>query len=427
MRRALPRKIDAFGIFPGRSSSFGILLAWLGSSGSIHVTSSPGGNSNASWNLAWKSDRISEEQILCDLPVSPFAFFQKLSNSDTNSYAAHLGLKVTPIESLAMYEMLGSMEVYTSHSICKTVSIEQGLETITVQQGTAYLHIEEHEHALSIYIPKSQNRRQVCLAAYLPIALLKHFDVPNFKLGSGLGNIITAPKLSMVDDLLKFAGIIEVQGIVRPDVEEFSDEESCVSEDETLIADEGFAEDRPASHGRTVHSSSSHSRTNLPIRSAPNFSFGTTIPPAAIFNTASVTLERNSSYKLLLEAITAQAEMIKSDDMPEKGSYAVVVVPTPLGLDTSFAVGSDIIGEREFKIGVAGELFVSLITNWTISTHLTCGRFSIISNQYFLDSTIHVGKAQSATGFPFTISIMTFLAGLEERLQILFTRTATAS
>lgn len=79
----------------------------------------------------------------------------------------------------------------------------------------------------------------------------------------------------------------------------------------------------------------------------------------------SPSLERRNHYKQLLEALTEQADTVTFNDLPLEGNQATVDMPTSLKLDVSFAVGSEMFGEREFKIGAAGELFISLITGCT--------------------------------------------------------------
>jgi hypothetical protein len=286
----------------------------------------------------------------------------KLTETDNHRYAAHLGLKNSLTGAFAMYEIIQTMDVYVSDSIFKSVSIDQGSETVIVQQDTAYLHIEEFEAKLRIYVPKSKKRRLVCFSRHLPIAILKRFDVSNFSRGSELGSIITAPSLFAVDELLSFAGIIEVAGIERPEVEEDSDDESCTSEDGNLASDAENISEPQTSHQNAGYFSP-RDRINVVVGDNPFLSPGTITPATTIFSGSPSPLERRNLYKQLLEAVTAQAETLTVGALPLVGNYVVVEAPASRGLITSLAVSSDVIGEREFKIGAAGELFVSKALN----------------------------------------------------------------
>ncbi|KAE9964487.1 hypothetical protein EG328_010419 [Venturia inaequalis] len=228
-------------------------------------------------------------------------------------YAAHLGLDHSSNGPLAMFETLQSMDVYVSESIPSLLSIEQDDNIFTSQQDTGYLHIEESDGKLRVYVLKDKKRRRVCLVRHLAIALLKHFGVPNLADGTFLGSILVAGSIFEVDELLKCAGIIEVQGIERPDVKEVSDDESCASDDDHA---------------------SSHATNSGEIVGRPDL------------------------YKRLLEALTAQAEDLVLEGLPLKNCFAVARIPTSQGLSTCLALGSNFNDERNFKVGAAGELFM---------------------------------------------------------------------
>lgn len=229
------------------------------------------------------------------------------------------------------------MDVYVSESIVSLLSLEQGDEVITVEQETGYLHIEEVEGKLNVYIPKNKKSRRVCFAQILPIALLKHFGVPNLANGTNLGNILVVGSLFEVDQLLRCTGIIEVEGIERPDVEDVSDDESCASDD---------------GH------SSSRAFTSV-VTSNRSYSSPGHITPASTFSGETSIKEWPELYKQLLDALTAQAEAVAADGLPTKDTYGIAKTPASHGLATALAVASNVEGEQNFKKGAAGELFVS--------------------------------------------------------------------
>lgn len=112
------------------------------------------------------------------------------------------------------------MDVFVSTNIVSLLSIEQDDDIVIVEREIGYLHVKEIKGKLNIYVPKSKKRRRACLAQHLPIALLKHFGVLNLTNGTNPCNILAAGSLFEVDWLPECTGIIEIQGIERPDVEE---------------------------------------------------------------------------------------------------------------------------------------------------------------------------------------------------------------
>jgi hypothetical protein len=96
-----------------------------------------------------------------------------------------------------------------------------------------------NDNKLNLYVPKSKQRRQVCLSRQLPIMLLKHLGVENSTGGREMGPIITASSLFVVDELLEDAGIIELDRIEgrKRTVDESSssnDEEDPANDPQTL-------------------------------------------------------------------------------------------------------------------------------------------------------------------------------------------------
>jgi hypothetical protein len=257
------------------------------------------------------------------------------------------------------------MNVYVSDSIFKAVSIKQDDETTMVQGGAAYLHLEQTGDKLNLYVPKSKRRLQVCLSSHLPMTLLKHLGVQNPLSGAALGSILTATNLFVVDELLQHAGIIEVEGIERPEDE--SGYESSSSETEEIPAETVNILSRGTALDATEYFSPrtpSHSNVGDLSYSVTPDPF---TPATSIFSGSPTPPERLDLYKQLLEAVTQQAESLV--DLPRVGQVTTTPMSEFPGLDASLAVSSPIDREREFKIGAAGELFVSQIWN-----HNKCSR-----------------------------------------------------
>jgi hypothetical protein len=73
----------------------------------------------------------------------------------------------------------------------------------------------------------------------------------------------------------------------------------------------------------------------------------------------SVTPEQPDLYKQLLDVVILQAE--DTSDLPNAKETIASRLPAVFGIDTWLASSSSHDGEGKFKIGAAGELFVSLL------------------------------------------------------------------
>jgi hypothetical protein len=113
--------------------------------------------------------------------------------------------------------MLENLDVYLSDSISKVITIRQNGSVVVAPRDIAYFHLEEQDGRLRLYIPKDRKRHHVCFTYTLPRMLLKHLGASSDGSGVELGAIITAPSLLDVDALLEEAGIIELEGVERPD------------------------------------------------------------------------------------------------------------------------------------------------------------------------------------------------------------------
>ncbi|KAF2810106.1 uncharacterized protein BDZ99DRAFT_442610 [Mytilinidion resinicola] len=352
-------------------------------------------------------------------------------------YAAHLGSKTARENAVSMHRTLHNMDVYVSDAISKSVSIDQNDVTVTVPQATAYFHLDQQEGKLKLYVPQSKNQQRLCLSRELPISLLQHFGVPKDANGAELGSIITESSLFVINGLLEQAGIIEVGGITRPEDE--SEDESSSSG--TANTPRGTSpargppestEARAASRSVTISTPGSASQTQVPglstgsRASTPSETVGTprstsqtrssrhgtepeasSTPPLQTSTTQdsyptpnSIAFDRSPSpperpdlYRELLDAVVELAESLHR--LPRKGQTFRDPLPRnpTIGVDTSLAVHSSITGEREFKIGAAGELFVFELLkglglpNFTLANWQSTIRHRVAVHERYYDLT----------------------------------------
>ncbi|KAF2808268.1 uncharacterized protein BDZ99DRAFT_50741 [Mytilinidion resinicola] len=288
-------------------------------------------------------------------------------------YAAHLGSKKVKNNALAVHRTLQNMDVYVSDGISKSVSVRQNGRSVTIPQESAYFHLDQQDDKLKLYIPQSKKHQQVCLSRQLPITLLKHFGVTSALSGQALGSIMTALNLFVVDEILEEDGIIEIEGIERPE----DDRELEASDSETTRIPASTSQMRaspfrstdpetsnipvitsqagsPGQSARVLTPSTPPPRTGI----SPDLflSPGISTPGTSTFDGLPSSPERPHLYRELLDAVIRQAEGLSN--LPMKGRTIEAPMAANWGFDTLSAVSSHIPGEKEFKIGAAGELFV---------------------------------------------------------------------
>jgi hypothetical protein len=198
---------------------------------------------------------------------------------------------------------------------------------------------------------------------------------------------MTALNLFVVDAILEEDGIIEIEGIERPEDDselEASDSETTDISASTLPMGASPFRSRdsetsnipvitsqagsPGQSARVLTPSTPPPRTGI----SPDFflSPGTSTPATSTFDGLPSSPERPHLYRELLDAVIRQAEGLSN--LPMKGRTIEAPMAANWGFDTSYAVSSHIPGEKEFKIGAAGELFVSIsqFKPATYSSHL---------------------------------------------------------
>ncbi|KAF7906551.1 hypothetical protein EAF00_000830 [Botryotinia globosa] len=246
-------------------------------------------------------------------------------------YAAHYGSN----NSRSAYDLLQTLEVFTSESITKQVSITQNKKIISVKVHTAwFLHIAQDNNQLKLYVPKEQRQREVCLSRQLPIELLKHLGVPNFRKGAKLGSVIRATSSDAIDSILDSDGIIDVPGIFRPD-------EFCEASHQVTLLEPHYRDEPSTEHH--------HVRAQLIDSSLRTLATPGTHPPE-------IPPERPDLFNELLDAVIKQARSVHG--IPAVDNVLIAALSTNARIDTSLAVGSNVAGESLFRIGVAGELFM---------------------------------------------------------------------
>lgn len=274
--------------------------------------------------------------------------------------------------------------MYSSERISKVLTIKQGNSLYSVPQETAFCHIEDTAGELKLYIPRDPKDKFICLSSILPNMLLKHLGAVHNGLGSGLGAIIQAPDLDVVDFLLEDAGIIPIPGVTRPQEDENiggASEQACdaTSEQEIEIVNIesashllrtdvrgenqeciGLAPYTPRRNPSQERDIDETSSSVTPGPDTPSSQSELADQYGILLDgTPSSPTELADQYGILLDDIMEVAQSLGTLS-PEDGALRFNSLEDGLSTaQVSFALSSPIQGEREFKTGAAGELFVS--------------------------------------------------------------------
>jgi hypothetical protein len=257
-------------------------------------------------------------------------------------------MKKTGEESVLAYRKLQQISVHVSDGILKTVSVQQDRKTVEVPRESAYIHLDSQEDNLNLFVPKDQHRRQVCLHRQLPKTLLKYLGAANIYAYERFGAIITAPTLVLVDEFLEHDGIIEIEGIQRS------------MEDEEYDSDASSSQRSSPQHQNAPEYLNTSTRLS-DLHSINSFRSRGFTPPSSVARSIPVTPERPDLYEQLLDTVIRQAKDISA--LPNVKENIVSSLPPIFGFNTRLAIRSPSDDEEKFKIGAAGELFVSLLAH----------------------------------------------------------------
>jgi len=242
----------------------------------------------------------------------------------------------------------------TSDKLSRTVTIKQGRRIVTLPTATAFFHLEVTDGHLKLCIPKDVERQQVCLFRQLPIGLLEHFGARAENRGVELGAIITARSLFVVDTILDQDGVIEIEGVYRPETVWTEPTLPTPSiEIDVAISATRAAVRQPSLH-RTEHY---FNESSWPGNRSEND-----------FDEEPIDrIDRPDLFKQLISFVVEQANLIEG--LPMKGLHVLASRSSESVFDHGLAVDIDIHGRALRRIGAVGELFVSVI--WSVLTSIS--------------------------------------------------------
>lgn len=233
--------------------------------------------------------------------------------------------------------------------------IIQNSQKYVVERQKANFHLDDADEGLHLYVPKNKRDREVSYFRQLPRRLLQFLAISDQTAEAVVGNIVNSSRLSVVDEILADAGVIEVPGIDRPPELDPDDaptsDEGALTPAETASTTSDQTPERPSvSPEKSYVTASSTFGSREPFLAVACRSIHVARSPSP----APILPPENKYASLLNRVITAAAGMV----LPKKGScaFSCASIDHTTAIESIFGYRSP---ERDRMVGAAGELLVS--------------------------------------------------------------------
>jgi hypothetical protein len=237
-----------------------------------------------------------------------------------------------------------------------------------IAQNTGHVHIQEHEGGWQIFVPQNRDAREICYVRELPRALASLLKITTLAAES-ISHVLNS-RISVIDELLEIGGVGKAPGLDAPqrsnvenmdeDREEYEQEwlpsrksvQTTAEEVDPALRESGRVPTLPERLGTPSSSSSgqevgrvSPSRIRTPLRSV-----SLAVPEEIVFT-------RNAYRELLDNVIRIARQAV----LPHRDAALSGIGRFHPGYvhDDAFGVRTQGQMNHDFKIGAAGELFVS--------------------------------------------------------------------
>ena len=146
------------------------------------------------------------------------------------------------------------------------MTLRQNGQLHTVEQLKSKLHLDESNGTLKLYVPNDESDRELCYLQHLPKRLLRFLSISDPAAEAVISAIMNSSRFSVVDEILKDAGIFEIEGIER--LVEVDEDEQEWSDVATSSVTENASANNVLTPSQSTMSSERHidSESTLPRR-----------------------------------------------------------------------------------------------------------------------------------------------------------------
>lgn len=223
-----------------------------------------------------------------------------------------------------------------------------------ITQNTGHVNIQEQAGSWQIFVPRNRDAREVCYMRELPHALTKLFKITQ-SAGENISHVLNS-SIAVIDELLEQGGIGLVPGIESPPrrvVEDVDEHGANVREE----ASSEVSEEHPGFFERlNTPSSSIFGRGNM--RTSPRQVVPLQRSPSRVYREGNEFFTDNAYLELLDNVI----RIARRTTLPHHNALAGPAngqFHPGFDHDAAFGIRSQGQMNHDFKIGAAGELFVS--------------------------------------------------------------------
>ena len=262
-----------------------------------------------------------------------------------------------------LYGSLRSIRTMATDGISSISSVVQDRRSIEVESSAGDVHIAETGGELTVYVPRNKRKQAFCFASPLSIELADWLmREPSTLIREEVdGAMVTALSTLLAVAPSAMSLVLDHQGIVQVPI---ANEDTVSSDDDSLTPDTDSEDgDDTAGHlgsrtdQRALESWSEHA-------SASQGRYRSYRSPSTVSSINRVASE-DLRYRELLNSVVRAARHAR---FPSQGSFDMVALSGALpgdagtsynGFESVSRDHSDSTLERNFKIGAAGELYVS--------------------------------------------------------------------
>jgi hypothetical protein len=235
-----------------------------------------------------------------------------------------------------------------------TIQHENGDVIGPITQNTGHVHIQEQDGSWQIFVPQNRDAREVCYMRELPHALTKLFKITQ-SASENISHVLNS-SIAVIDELLEQGGIGKVPGVgvespPRRVVEDMDEHEVDIDE-EAAPSEVSGGDPRFFERLHTPPSSSIFGEGS--VRTSPR----QVVPPRSP-SPAENEFFTNNAYLELLDNVIRIA---RRTTLPHRSALAGPAngqFHPGFDHDAVFGIRSQGQMNHDFKIGAAGELFVS--------------------------------------------------------------------
>ncbi|KAF1811004.1 hypothetical protein P152DRAFT_483336 [Eremomyces bilateralis CBS 781.70] len=140
--------------------------------------------------------------------------------------ALHFGSAKFGSDETGLYDLFRSTSIYTSGGISTSITLTQYDITHRVPLPSAKFHLEHRNGRLDLYVPRRRSDQEVCFKQQLPSSIFRFLLCRNSRAEKVLGDIIQSSCVSVADRIITNAGVAELEGLDKPDVDDDDDDDA---------------------------------------------------------------------------------------------------------------------------------------------------------------------------------------------------------